>query len=230
MRGELKWPATPQANLPPLPLQFRLSPTFHYFWAKMKFQWTIQNKKGGNKICSKKRRLQSLYLMALCKTCRLYEKKVLSFFFDCFSPFFGVWMLLLWTQCLNHDNVSVQVIVLNRSLGGWAKDRQQQDVIRGADVLRFITLAHIRCCFPLTELAQKRGFSVMWSMSCRGSNNIIIISGENIKTTNYSNICLSTVVSPRHTLSTLRAQSAKLFDISCLFSRLKTDYQLIMCM
>ena len=70
-------------------------------------------------------------------------------------------MLLLWTQCLSRDNVSVQVFVLNRSLGGSAKDGQQQDVIRGADVLRFITLAHIRRRFPLTELAQRRGFSVM---------------------------------------------------------------------
>ena len=32
-------------------------------------------KKGGNKICSRKRRLQSLCLMALCKTCRLYGRK-----------------------------------------------------------------------------------------------------------------------------------------------------------
>ncbi|TNN84924.1 hypothetical protein EYF80_004969 [Liparis tanakae] len=39
-----------------------------------------------------------------------------------------------------------------------AKDAQQPDVIRGADVLRFMTLAHIRCCFPLTELASKLGF------------------------------------------------------------------------
>lgn len=39
----LKLPATQEANVPHLCLQLWLSPIFHYFWAKMKFQWTIQN-------------------------------------------------------------------------------------------------------------------------------------------------------------------------------------------
>lgn len=41
-----------------------------------------------------------------------------------------------------------------------AKDTQQQSFIRRDDVLRFITLAHIRCCFPLTKLLQSRTFTL----------------------------------------------------------------------
>lgn len=52
-----------------------------------------------------------------------------------------------------------------------AKVTQQQRFISEADVLQFVTLAHIRFCFPLTELAQKQSFSTMWSVCWSKNHN-----------------------------------------------------------
>lgn len=75
----LKLPATQEANVPHLRLQLWLSPIFHYFCAKMKFQWTIQN------LFPEVMAVSSVFLPnnSLQNT-TVFVRKKKSFFCDCF--------------------------------------------------------------------------------------------------------------------------------------------------